>query len=159
MVARRGSARVRRRAGSEGDLYLYRPLRGDPFGFGELLAEGAATGGWRSDAWWLEATRATAYPDALYRAVRSFDLIENPASVVCSSAAGYMFGASYTSALSRLSVGKLRWTHGAMLRGDSLGFLMSDAADWRPPPAARFDEALKPWSGSRSGRRMQPPGP
>jgi hypothetical protein len=149
ILSRRGSARILHRPGPEGDLYGYRPLSGDPLGYGEL-AEGPGPGGepapWRPDRWWLEATRGHRYPDALYRAVRAFDLVDNPASVVCSVADGYMYGAAYTAFGSRLTPFRgLRFTHGAMERGDTLGFVMSDDPAWQPPPAARFDEALAPW--------------
>lgn len=149
IISRRGSARVLHRSAPEGDLYGYRALRGDPLDYGEL-ARGPGPGGepapWRPDRWWLEATHDHYYPDALYRTVRAFDLVDNPASVVCSVADGYMYGAAYTALGAWLTPFRgLRYTHGAMDRDDTLGFLMSDDPDWRPPPAVRFDEALAPW--------------
>jgi hypothetical protein len=168
--AGRGAARVLRRRGPRGDLYGYRALDGDPLGYGDL-ASGPGPDGepapWRPDRWWLEATREHHYPDALYRIPRAFDLVDYPASVVCSVAEGHMYGAATTHVASRFSpFGRLRFTHGALARGDSLGFLMSDDESWNPPPAARFDEALIPWgeppiSGgdrarSRCGRRPPP---
>ncbi|MEE8522741.1 MAG: alkaline phosphatase family protein [Thermoanaerobaculia bacterium] len=149
IVGRHGSARVLHRSGPEGGLYGYRALYGDPLGYVEL-ASGPGPGGepapWRRDRWWLQATSGHPYPDALYRIHRAFDLVEHPASVVCSVAEGYMYGAAYTNFGSRLSpFGRLRFTHGALTRGDSLGFVISDDENWRPPSAARFDEALAPW--------------
>ena len=124
------------------DFYAYEPLEGDPLGYAELTG---AAGPWQPDSYWFEATRSKDYPDALYRIVRSFNLVKNPASVICSMESGYMFGATRTSILSRISAGRLRWTHGAMLRGDSLGFVMSDTPGWRAPKALRFSEALTAW--------------
>ncbi len=149
ILARRGTARVLHRKEHGGDLYGYRALRGDPLGYAEL-AEGSGPNGeptpWRPDRWWLEATRDHLYPDALYRSVRAFHLVDHPASVVCSVADGYLYGAFYTAAGAWLTPFRgLRFTHGAMDRGDSLGFLMSDDEDWTPPTAARFDEALSHW--------------
>ena len=47
-----------------------------------------------------------------------FDLVENPASILCSTAPGWMFGARKTDRASRLTGGRLRWTHGALGRDD-----------------------------------------
>ena len=150
ILSRRGVARVMRRSRPTGDLYGYRALRGDPLDF-EALAQGPGPEGeptpWRPDRWWFDATRDHIYPDALYRVARAFDLVHNPASVVCSLETGYMYGAGYTALASRLSpFSRLRFTHGAMARGDSLGFTMSDDPGWMPPEAVRFDEALTPWA-------------
>ncbi len=153
VVSSRGTAAVRYRPGAEGGKWSYEPLTGDPLG----LAPGAApssTGpsgpdgaGWRSDADWLAATLETEYPDALHRLARAFDLVLNPASLLCSLAPGYMYGAPGTEYLARIGGGRLRWTHGALSRDESLGFLLSDAPGWDPPPAARFDRALVPFAG------------
>ena len=143
IVNAQGSARVLHRPRNSGeDFYAYEPLSGDPLGYAELSD---AAGSWQPDSYWFEATRSKDYPDALYRIVRSFNLVKNPASVICSTESGYMFGAIRTSILSRISAGRLRWTHGAMLKGDSLGFVMSDTPGWRAPKALRFSEALTTW--------------
>ena len=56
-----------------------------------------------------------------------------------------MYGAGSTAALATLGKGKLRWTHGALNSAATMGFLMSDAADWQPPDVVRYDEALLPF--------------
>ncbi len=145
VASARGSARVLRRAGAGGDLYAYRPLTGDPFGYAEPKDRSMPATDWQPDAWWLETTRAAAYPDALYRITQGFELVENPASVICSVAEGHMYGAAYTVLGSRISTGKLRWTHGSMAREPSLGFVMSDEPGWQASDAARFDRALLHW--------------
>ncbi len=53
-----------------------------------------------------------------------------------------MYGAAYTVFGSRISTGRLRWTHGSMPREPSLGFVMSDVPGWQAPDAVRFDQAL-----------------
>ncbi|MEM7349493.1 MAG: hypothetical protein AAF657_01720 [Acidobacteriota bacterium] len=148
-----GSAQVLRRQVGDEVQFAYRPLTGDPLEYADLEAEAtrqdAAPGdgdAWRSDAWWLERTGEAAYPDALYRIARGFDLVENPASLICSNSDGYMYGAAYTVFGSRISTGKLRWTHGALGREASQGFVMSDASGWQAPEAARFDQALSYWT-------------
>ena len=53
-----------------------------------------------------------------------------------------MYGSKTTELGSRLSVGRLRWTHGALHREASLGFFMSNVESWKPDGPVRFDEAL-----------------
>ena len=47
---------------------------------------------------------------------------------------------------SRISTGRLKWTHGAMGSEASLGFVMSDVPGWQAPEVVRFDEALRSWA-------------
>jgi hypothetical protein len=144
-----GAALIRRRSEAGRTLWSYTPDGGDPLALGtvaEMLRARAPGGdGFFPDAWWFEATREAAMPDPLYRIARAFELVENPASVVCSCAPGHMYGAALTENSSRLSVGALRWTHGSLRRDDTLGFVMSDVPSWKPPAAARFTEALLPF--------------
>ena len=135
-----GEAVVRRRTRGMVTEWSYDTLVGDPLGFAPL----AGDSGWRSDSWWFERTATTHYPDALHRIASAFDLVANPASVVCSTDAAHMFGARMTTFGSRFT-GRLRWTHGSLLREATMGFVMSDDPDWRPPPAVRFSEALSPF--------------
>lgn len=112
-------------------------------------------GSWVSDRELLAATGSSAYPDALYRLAGAFGAVENPASVVCSVEEGYMFGSRGAERSARWAKGRLRWTHGALGREASFGFLMSNrvAADASEaseaseargaPPAVRFDRALE----------------
>lgn len=147
-----GSALIRRSRGPEGgELWSYEPLDGDPLALApvvESLRQRAGDPGAAAfpDRWWLEATRDHENPDPLYRIARGFDLVENPASVICGTRPGYMYGACSTELASRLSVGRLRWTHGALDRAATLGFVMSDVGAWEVSPGpVRFDEALLPF--------------
>ena len=111
-----------------------------------VAAEDEADDTFFTDDTWFEATRDGEYPDPFYRIARGFDLVENTATAICSLEPGYMYGAKSTVIASLLSVGRLKWTHGALDRDASLGFLMTDAADWeRPEGALRFNEALVPF--------------
>ncbi len=141
-----GSALIRR---TDDDQWSYEPRAGDPLklaGVVERLRQRSDGSDAFPDSWWLDATREHEYPDPLYRIARGFDLVENPASVICGTSPGYMYGAGSTERLSNLTVGRLRWTHGALDQEPTLGFLMSDAEDWEVPPAPlRFNEALLPF--------------
>lgn len=143
----RGRASIRRRSVAGEERWSYEASSGDPLRLSEVLDSlGAKNGAWLTDEQWLDATLEVYFPDPLYRIARGFDLVENPASVICSVGEGYMYGAAVTSIASRLSVGPLRWTHGALHRQASLGFLMSDVPGWEPPKAARFNRALLPFA-------------
>jgi hypothetical protein len=111
--------------------------------------------GWVSDAALFTVTVRGEYPDPLRRLAQAFELVENPASVVCSVAAGHMYGAKRTEMLARVAKGPLRWTHGALTSDASLGFLLSDAPGWSPPAAVRASDALVPFL--RGGKVEQEP--
>ncbi len=148
IASARGHAGVERRA--EDGAFAYRPGSGDPLGFAAILERLRRRAGeperlFFPDAWWLEESREAVYPDALYRIAAGFELVENPASLLCSVAPGYMFGLVRTELAARLTQGRLRWTHGALDRDPSLGFITSDDPDWTPPPAVRFSHALLPF--------------
>ena len=140
-----GEAFFSRREGTEGAEWRYRPAGGDP-----LRLAGLAGDEWRPDRWWLEATADLHYPDALHRLARSFDLVDNPASIICSTAPSHMFGARKTERASRLTGGRLRWTHGALERQATLGFVMSDDPRLPLDGPVRFDEALAPLAAAAS---------
>ena len=123
----------------------------DPLGYGALIARLGPTAvdpdGWVEDGDLFESTWDQPFPDALHRMADAFELVTNPASVVCSTGSGYMYGAPSTSALARVGgKGKLRWTHGALSRAAATGFLLSDVAGWQPPEALRYDRALLPFA-------------
>jgi hypothetical protein len=140
----RGRARFERRNGPGGAAeWRYLPETGDPLLYAPIAARLGAAGGWHTGDAWFAATWDAAYPDALHRLARAFDLVQNPATVACSCQPGYLFAARRTRIAARLSIGCLRWTHGALLREPSWGVLLTDLPGWRPPPALRFDEALK----------------
>lgn len=152
----RGSALIRRRGTGASVEWLYEPLGGDPLGYAPIaakLAERAPEHApWLADELWWLATRGADYPDALHRIASGFERVANPASVICSVKPGFMYGAAITDVSSRLSVGRLEWTHGALLRDDSYGFLMSDAPGWRADGPVRFSEALRPFAPGEGGR-------
>ncbi|MEZ5332039.1 MAG: hypothetical protein R2991_08270 [Thermoanaerobaculia bacterium] len=101
------------------------------------------------------ATAEARYPDPLFRIAQAFELVANPASVVCSVAAGHMYGAKRTEMLARLAKGPLEWTHGALAREATLGFVLSDAPGWPAPEAVRAGDALVPFL--RGGEVEQAP--
>ncbi len=110
------------------------------------LTLGQSFGGRIHDRDMIDLTRTSRYPDPLHRIARAFELVENPASVSCSLEPGFMYGPRHTELLARLGKGRLRWTHGALAREETLGFVMSDAAGWTPPGALRADQALAPFA-------------
>ncbi len=141
-----GEARFASRRGSPLQ-WKYEPVRGDPLGYlpitKALQAIEQSPDGWISDTGLFEATWSHRFPDALYRLAQSFDLVVNDASVHCSVAVGYMFGPRTTEYLAIPTVGKMKWTHGALERDTTLGFLMSDLPEWTEPEAVRYDRALE----------------
>lgn len=144
------------------ERWAYEPVSGDPLDYASVVEElsrraGSESGAGFPDAWWLEATGAHHYPDALYRLVRAFDLVENPASVLCSLEPGYMYGLGTTALGARIANGPLRWTHGALFREASWGFVLSDDPRWRRQGPVRFNQALMPFSGA-AGRTIGHPG-
>lgn len=157
---REGSAVIRRTGSGSDELWSYEPADGDPLELSGVVAElrkraGDPDAGAFPDRWWLEATRGRELPDPLYRIARGFDLVENPASVICGTSPGYMYGACSTELASRLSVGRLKWTHGGLDREPTLGFLMSDFEGWEAPAApVRFNEVLLPFL---TGLEKEPP--
>jgi hypothetical protein len=67
-----------------------------------------------------------------------------------------MFGPRHTELLARLGKGRLRWTHGALGRDETLGFVMSDAPGWNPPGALRAADALAPFAARVRLARPRP---
>ncbi|MEJ2084130.1 MAG: hypothetical protein P8Y44_00435 [Acidobacteriota bacterium] len=149
LVDRMGRASIERRWNRNELEWRYRSVSSDPIDYRPLIESLTDTKDadqeWVQDGDLLKSSRDGEYPDALYRIVKSFEMVLNPASIVCSVESDYMFGAPRTAALARFGKGRLRWTHGALLRQPSLGFLMSDAADWKPSGAVRFDQGLLPF--------------
>jgi hypothetical protein len=148
-----GKALFRRQPAPEGTCWTYEPLSGDPLNYLPLIDVFSRRTGRTIDCLpdeeWFEASAICEYPDAFYRLEQAFQLVENPASVVCSLSLGYMYGARMTDFGARLASRPLRWTHGALRWEATLGFLMSDRADWDPPRFARFNTALLPFLGNR----------
>ncbi len=146
VVSGRGLAAIGRR----GDEWSYRPQAGDPLRYRAVVdglrlgrAE-SARGNWFSDLDWFEATWKEFYPDALHRIAGGFELVDNPASVLCSLEPGYMYGPKKTERAARLAGGKLRWTHGALFWEASAGFLLTDVPSTDSGLGIRLAGALRP---------------
>ncbi len=136
--------------GKRGSAWSYLPQAGDPLryrgvvaGLRERVAE-SAQDGWFSDLDWFEATKREFYPDALRRIARGFELVENPASVICSLQPGYVYGPKRTERAARLAGGRLRWTHGALFWESSAGFLLTDVPRSNSGGGIRLASALRP---------------
>ena len=144
-----GSARISRRQAKQSQQWLYEVAGEDPLDYAvildDLASSGAADGAWLGDEAIFEATKRHRFPDALHRLADAFELVSNPASVVCSLGVNYMYGAASTAALATVGKGKLRWTHGGLNSAATLGFLMSDASYWQAPEVARYSRALIPF--------------
>ena len=145
----RGSATILQKE-FEGHLWWsYQPHHGDPLEFQEVLEaleqRGLAREGWLPDEACFEATIDAENPDPFYRIAHAFELVTNPASVICSVGRGFMYGAPHTSTLAKFGKGRLRWTHGSLNREATLGFLFSDVEGWQPSAAVRFDQAILPF--------------
>lgn len=145
----RGSATFRQQV-MDGELWWsYEPHHGDPLDFldevEEMKSAGLVRDGWLPDEAIFEASAEAENPDPFYRVARAFEVVTNPASVICSASRGYMYGAPRTAFMAKVGKGRLRWTHGALNREATLGFLFSDVEDWQAPEAVRFDRAILPF--------------
>jgi hypothetical protein len=143
--AERGRALIHRQP-TDPPRWRYEWSGEDPLWLSPDLHATFSDGGSISDGDLFAATADDFYPDPFHRIASSFDQVENPASVVCSVARGHMYGAKITALGSRVSVGRLEWTHGALEYDASVGFLMSDVPVWRPLGPVRFDHALAPFT-------------
>ena len=140
----------------EGELWWsYEPHHGDPLefldGIERMEKAGLVRQGWLPDKATFEATIDAENPDPFYRIAHAFELTTNPASVICSASRGYMYGAPHTGVLAQIGKGHLRWTHGALNRDATLGFLFSDVEGWEAPEAIRFDRAILPFHDTVEG--------
>lgn len=157
VVGQEGSGLVERQSSAAGIRWRYRTTGTDPLGYVEVMQELSSTDselqGWVNDEDLFAATQEAEFPDALYRLAGAFELVSNPASVVCSLGIGYMYGSLQTELLAKVGKGSLRWTHGALERAATLGFLISDAEAWDPPSACRFDTCLVPFHQALSRHR------
>ena len=147
-----GGAEIVRGLGADGDLWSYSPEDGDPLEYASVVAAlGAGPAGELAfpDDRWFEQTADHFYPDALYRIVRAFELVENPATVLCSLEPGFMYGAKSTERLAKVGGSTVRWTHGALHRDATVGFLLTDDERFVTPGPLRFDRALVPLTFER----------
>jgi len=155
-----GEAAIERRADGR---YRYLALTGDPLGYEPIAralareragAGGDPDGGWHPAEAWLAASLDARFPDAPRRIATGFELVANPASVLCSLAPGHSYGSAWTELGARVSLGGLRWTHGGLRRGDSLGFVMTDLPGWTPGARGlAFDELVPALGLSRPAAR------
>lgn len=150
-----GLATIDKRLTAGGEEWAYRRIDGDPLRYGEAVERMRGrkkfppAGDWFSDRLWFEETRDEFYPDALRRISRGFELVKNPATVICSAEPGYMYGAKKTERAARITGGRLKWTHGALFWEASAGFLLTDVGEVRTG-ARRLSSALSPLvSGQR----------
>ncbi len=143
----RGEALIRKRQRGDETLWSYTKLSGDPLSYDSVLQQLRAEINdkdeiWFTDKKWFNASKHHFYPDAVYRLANAFSLVTNPTSVACSVTPNYMFGALKTEYIAIPTIGKLRWTHGALHRDASLGFMMSDLPEWHAPDLVRYNHAL-----------------
>lgn len=159
-----GTARIERRRDGSGGQWTYRPESGDPLHYRAVVERlgGETDDDWIDESAWLDSTWNATYPDALYRIAAGFERVTNPASVLCSIDRGYLYGSKSAYLGARLSIGRIRWTHGALAREETLGFLMTDFPGWEASGALRFDQALDflvehlDGSGGALSRRGEP---
>ncbi|MEM1244843.1 MAG: hypothetical protein AAGK22_00660 [Acidobacteriota bacterium] len=143
LVDPEGEARLERRSNAGRIEWRYTPDGGDPLLW---LAAGLSANAWTEDSVVFESTVSGARPDGPRRVAEAFELVRNPATIVCSTAPGFMYGAALTEFSGRVGVGRLRWTHGALERDDTLGFVATDlpkAEALRLRPALRASELVE----------------
>lgn len=133
----RGEARIDFDAG--GRRFRYVPLTGDPL----LYRDTAAKLGYASDRRWFLATNRHYYPDALRRIYDAFfTLVENPATILCSTRDDYEFGDPVTRFSSKLH-GGLKGTHGGMFFTASEAFVATNIPGIKLPPVMRYSEVFR----------------
>lgn len=150
-----GEALIERQGRGADTRWRYDDAEGDPLELASTVAGLEDSAGWMKDGSLFAATLDHIYPDPLRRIAQAFELVANPASVVCSVGPGHMYGAKRTELLARWAKGPLRWTHGALSREATLGFVLSDAPGWSAPEAVRAADALAPFL--RGGEVEQAP--
>jgi len=150
VINRKGYAIIHHKQQQKKSFWQYEIKTADPLNYKKLQQKLLSTAqnaeqqqGWFSDQQWFDVSKNDFYPDALYRIANGFNLVSNPASVACSIAPSYMFGSLLTEYIAIPTVGPLKWTHGALHRDASLGFLMSDIPDWDAPDVIRYNRALE----------------
>jgi hypothetical protein len=150
VVDENGYAIIHHKTHQQKSLWRYEIITADPINYKKLVQKLSLTvteqntpKNWFSDQQWFDISKNHHYPDALYRIANGFNLVINPASVACSVSPGYMFGSLFTEYVAIPTVGPLKWTHGALHRDASFGFLMSDIPDWSAPDVIRYNQALE----------------
>jgi len=153
--SQRGSATFLQDERGDELWWSYEPHHGDPLDFLDEIERmekaGLVREGWLPDDATFEASVNAENPDPFYRIAHAFELTTNPASVICSASRGHMYGAPHTGVLAQIGKGHLRWTHGALNREATLGFLFTDVEGWEAPEAVRFDRAILPFHDAVEG--------
>ncbi|MBI4411718.1 MAG: hypothetical protein HY541_04470 [Deltaproteobacteria bacterium] len=124
---------------ARGKQFRYVPLTGDPL----LYREVAEKLGLAADGDWFLATSRHYYPDALHRIYDAFfTLVENPATILCSTRDDYEFGDPVTRFSSKLH-GGLKGTHGGIFFTSSEAFVATTIPGVKLPPVLRYSEVFK----------------
>ncbi len=132
------------------NLYKYLPLQGDPLQYKAILEKLSHDGkinpeGFAKDEDWFEASQNEYYPDALFRLKEAFvDLVQNPASILCSTQESYELGDTWTRIGAKLHLG-FKGTHGGLFQGASEAFVMTNNPDQHYPPRMRYTHVLDPY--------------
>lgn len=118
------------RVQANGHYFSYTPLSGDPLSHQSVYDELKKSGKLRSDgfAHWKDIAELTFYhhyPSAQKRVYDAFyQLVDNPATILCSTQPGYEFGDSVTRLTAKLH-GGLKGTHGGLFWEASNAFVMT----------------------------------
>lgn len=153
VLARTGSAVVRRRTTSAGPSFRCEDHGGDVLRLAAARASLAATGRLDADGSatasdWLCHSAFASYPDPLRRLVDALtgDRIASRATVLLSLGPGWSWGWRSAFAGGLVRGGRLKGTHGGLDIGSSLGFVMSSDPGRRTPPVVWADAALAPFA-------------
>ncbi|PIR25563.1 MAG: hypothetical protein COX62_04395 [Deltaproteobacteria bacterium CG_4_10_14_0_2_um_filter_43_8] len=132
---------------ADGDYFSYVPLLGDPLSYQSVYTELKKSGKLRADgfAHWKHIANATfshQYPSAQKRVHDAFfKLVDNPATILCSTKQEFEFGDSVTRLTAKLH-GGLKGTHGGLFWDASNAFVMTTDASIQLPDAALYPTAL-----------------
>lgn len=151
----RATVRVRDQGSSR--QWRYTPEAGDPLDLAPLWATLHDPDGWAPDAALLAATAGHRFPDPLHRVLHGLtELVQWPAPVLFSMAAGYTYGPTWSHAGAELLGGQVG-THGALDRGESVGFAACTFAGdpWPGRAILRPPDVFSPWAELlRAGARI-----
>ncbi len=153
VLAGEGEARIVRQQNSWG----YRPVRGDPLRYADVLDSLRSRGrlnsrGLAADKDWFEATKDHQYPDALFRIYDAlFSLVDNPAPILMSTKEDYEYG-DFRTRLGSWLRGRLKGTHGGLFQNASAAFAMTTDPAVHLPQTLRYTELLPSLLGPRRGR-------
>lgn len=138
------SARIERRG--EPLEWSYQAGPTDPLGYQDVW-DGAT---WLADGTVWERTHATEYPDAPHRIAAAFEMVDYPASVICSTEPDAMHGSRGAALVHTILFGRIARTHGSLRRAHSAGFVLTDHPAFSGADSLRYDEALDFLGGAAS---------